>query len=107
MTTAPKVDQEKIVEALREVFDPEIPINVYDLGLIYDIQIDDNNKVSVVMTLTAPGCGMGPVIANNAEWRIAEVEGVEDVEVEMVFEPPWNPDMVTPEGKRALGLDSE
>ena len=105
MTTAPKVSQEKVIEALREVFDPEIPINVYDLGLIYDIQIDDSNKVSVVMTLTAPGCGMGPVIANNAEWRIAEVEGVEDVEVEMVFDPPWNPDMVTPAGKQALGLD--
>ena len=107
MTTAPKVDHEKIIEALREVFDPEIPINVYDLGLIYDIKVDDSNKVYVLMTLTAPGCGMGPVIANNAEWRIAEVEGVEDVEVEMVFEPAWNPDMVTPEGKRALGLDSE
>jgi FeS assembly SUF system protein len=99
------MNQEKIIEALREVYDPEIPINIYDLGLVYAIEINDNNKVFVTMTLIAPGCGMGPVIATNAEYRIAEVEGVEDVEVEMVFEPPWNPDMVTPEGKLALGLD--
>ena len=106
MADAPaKVEQEQIVEALREVYDPEIPVNVYDLGLIYDITIDDANKVFVQMTLTAPGCGMGPYIASNAEWRIAEVEGVEDVEVEMVMEPPWTPEMVTPEGKKLLGLD--
>ena len=104
-TTAPKVTQEKVIEALRDVYDPEIPVNVYDLGLIYGLQIDEENKVYVQMTLTAPGCGMGPAIASNAEWRIAEVEGVEDVEVEMVFDPPWNPEMVTPEGKKLLGLD--
>ena len=106
MADAPvKVEQRQIVEALREVYDPEIPVNVYDLGLIYDISIDDANKVFVQMTLTAPGCGMGPYIASNAEWRIAEVEGVEDVEVEMVTDPPWTPEMVTPEGKKLLGLD--
>ncbi len=105
MTTTPKVTLDQIVEALREVFDPEIPVNVYDLGLIYAIDIDESNKVYITMTLTAAGCGMGPVIANSAEWRIAEVEGVEDVEVEMVFDPPWSPDLVTEEGKRLLGLD--
>ena len=100
-----KVQVDQVIEALREVFDPEIPVNVYDLGLIYDLQVNDDNHVSVTMTLTAPGCGMGPYIAQNAEWRIAEVEGVEDVQVEMVFDPPWNPDMVTPEGRTLLGLD--
>jgi len=100
-----KVDEDQIIEALREVYDPEIPVNVYDLGLIYDIQVDAKNQVYVQMTLTAPGCGMGPYIAQNAEWRIAEVEGVEDVQVEMVFDPPWTPDMVREDGRKLLGID--
>ncbi len=95
---------DEIKEALRDVYDPEIPVNVYDLGLIYDIQLNEGN-VYVQMTLTAPGCGMGPYIAQNAEWRIAEIEGVEDVEVEMTFDPPWNPEMITEDGKKLLGLD--
>lgn len=102
---AATVEKEKIIEALRDVYDPEIPINVYDLGLIYDIQIDDTNRVQVTMTLTAPGCGMGPYIAQSAEWRIAEVEGVVDVEVEMTFDPPWTPDLLSEEGKTLLGID--
>ena len=104
MATAKEVTMDEIKEALREVYDPEIPVNVYDLGLIYEIQIDAG-QVYVQMTLTAPGCGMGPYIAQNAEWRIAEIEGVEDVEVDMVFDPPWNPDMITDEGKMLLGID--
>ena len=93
-----------IHEALRDVYDPEIPVNVLDLGLIYDIKITEG-QVYVQMTLTAPGCGMGPYIAQNAEWRIAEIEGVQDVEVDMVFDPPWNSEMITEEGKLLLGLD--
>lgn len=99
------VKESEIVDALRDVYDPEIPVNVYDLGLIYDIQINQENTVYIQMTLTAPGCGMGPYIAQNAEWRIAEVEGVADVQVEMVFDPPWNPDMVRDEGKKLLGIE--
>ena len=100
-----RITEEQVVEALRDVYDPEIPINVYDLGLIYGIQISDENDIAVEMTLTAPGCGMGPHIAQNAEWRIAEIEGANDVRVEMTFDPPWNPDMLKPEGKKLLGLD--
>ena len=94
----------EIQEALRGVYDPEIPVNVLDLGLIYDIKTDEG-QVYVQMTLTAPGCGMGPYIAQNAEWRIAEIDGVEDVEVDMVFDPPWSPELITEEGKKLLGLD--
>ena len=94
----------EIQEALIDVYDPEIPVNVLDLGLIYDIKIDEG-QVYVQMTLTAPGCGMGPYIAQNAEWRIAEIDGVEDVEVDMVFDPPWSPELITEEGKKLLGLD--
>lgn len=97
--------QQMVIEALREVYDPEIPVNVYDLGLIYGIEIDPENNVGVTMTLTAPGCSMGPAIAQNAEWRIAEIDGIGDVQVEMVFDPPWSPDLITEEGKKLLGID--
>ena len=101
---------EKVVwEQLKTCYDPEIPINVVDLGLIYscEIQTVESNEymAKVEMTLTAPGCGMGPMIAQQAEWRIAEIDGVEDVSVEIVHDPPWNPDMITEDGKIALGMD--
>ena len=98
------INKKEIIEVLQTCFDPEIPVNVLDLGLIYDIKIDEG-QVYVQMTLTAPGCGMGPYIAQNAEWRIAEIDGVEDVEVDMVFDPPWSPELITEEGKKLLGLD--
>jgi len=100
-----QVTKEQVIDALRDVYDPEIPVNVWDLGLIYAMDIDDENQVSITMTLTAPGCGMGPYIAQNAEWRVAEIDGVSDVQVEMVFEPPWSAEMLSPEGKILLGLD--
>jgi metal-sulfur cluster biosynthetic enzyme len=103
MTTA-SVTKDVVLEALHDVFDPEIPVNVVDLGLIYGVEVDDGN-VDVRMTLTFAGCGMGPYIAQQAEWRIAEIEGVEDVNVEMVFDPPWSPDQITEDGKKLLGLD--
>ena len=83
---------------------PEIPVNVVDLGLIYDVQVTEGD-VYVQMTLTAPGCGMGPMIAQQAEWAISELEGVEDVQVEMTFEPPWSPELISEDGKKLLGLD--
>ena len=95
---------DEVYEALREVYDPEIPINVVDLGLIYDVKLDEGN-VDIKMTLTFAGCGMGPYIAQQAEWRLAELEGVEDINVELVFDPPWSPDQITEEGKKLLGLD--
>ena len=99
------VTVDEVTEALKDVYDPEIPVNIVDLGLIYNIDVDDESRVHVEMTLTAAGCSMGPFIAQQAEWRIAEIEGVEDVNVEMVFDPPWTPDQITEEGKKLLGLD--
>lgn len=104
MADSTTVTEEAVLEALRDVYDPEIPINVVDLGLIYGVQIE-NGVVNIDMTLTFPGCGMGPYIAQQAEWRLAEVEGVEDVHVEMVFDPPWTPDLITEEGKKQMGMD--
>ena len=98
------VSQELVFETLKTVFDPEIPVNIVDLGLIYAVRVEDN-EVEVDMTLTAQGCGMGPYIAQQAEWRIAEMEHVEDVMVNLVWEPPWSPENITEDGKRLLGID--
>ncbi len=96
--------QENVIGALKNVYDPEIPVNVVDLGLIYEVKINEGT-VYVQMTLTAPGCGMGPQIAQQAEWAVADLDGIEDVQVEMVFDPPWSPDLITEDGKKLLGLD--
>ena len=98
------VSQEEVYEALRTVYDPEIPVNVVDLGLIYDVQVSDENDVFVQMTLTFPGCGMGPHIAQQAEWAIQDVEGVEDVQIELTFDPPWSPDLISDEARSSLGI---
>ena len=96
--------KEEVIEVMKTVYDPEIPGNVGDLGVVYVVNVTEGD-VHVLMTLTAPGCGMGPIIAQQAEWAISEVEGVDDVEVEMIFDPPWNPDMITEDGKKLLGID--
>ncbi len=92
-----------IYDSLKAVYDPEIPVNIVDLGLIYDVQVNDSN-VYVQMTLTAPGCGMGPYIAQQAEWAIQELDGVEDVQIELVFEPAWTPDLISEDARAQLGI---
>ena len=104
MAETATVTRDEVLEALKEVYDPEIPVNVVDLGLVYGVSVEEGD-VEVQMTLTFAGCGMGPYIAQQAEWRLAELEGVEDVNVEMVYDPPWSPDMITEDGKKLLGLD--
>ena len=104
MAETATITRDDVIEALKDVFDPEIPVNVVDLGLVYDVGVDKGD-VDVKMTLTFAGCGMGPYIAQQAEWRIAEIEGVEDVNVELVYDPPWTPDLITEDGKKLLGLD--
>ena len=104
MANLKTVTKDDVLEALRDVYDPEIPVNIVDLGLVYEVEVADAD-VEVQMTLTFAGGGMGPYIAQQAEWRLAEVEGIEDINVDLVFDPPWTPDMITEEGKRLLGLD--
>ncbi len=104
MTIQSTLTADEVYEALRDVYDPEIPVNIVDLGLVYGVDVDSGN-VDVKMTLTFAGCGMGPYIAQQAEWRIAEIDSVEDVNVELTFDPPWTPDLITDEGKKLLGLD--
>jgi len=100
-----KVTRDDVIEALKDVYDPEIPVNVFDLGLVYRVDVTDENEVDIDMTLTAPGCGMGPYIAQQAEWRIAELDDVEDVQVNLVWDPPWSPELISDDGKKLLGID--
>ncbi len=101
-------DPEAVWSQLRQVFDPEIPVNIVDLGLVYSMDIatqdDGAHKVDVAMTLTAPGCGMGPVIAEDAKSKILLVPGVADAEVRITWDPAWNQSMISEEGKMKLGL---
>lgn len=97
-------------DALKGCYDPEIPVNIVDLGLVYDLVIEPGegagkHRVAVKMTLTAPGCGMGPVIANDAKARIENLPQVEEAEVVIVWDPVWNPHMISEEGRKVLGLE--
>ncbi len=94
--------KEKVIAALRNVYDPEIPVNVYDLGFIYNIDISDEGKVHILMTLTVPGCPIYQIITRNVAETIKQIEGVKDVEVELTFEPRWSIDKITEEGKKKL-----
>ena len=101
------VQEEQVWEQLRTVYDPEIPVNIVELGLIYDLQIDNKKEgshINVKMTLTAPGCGMGPAIAMDAEMKIRNIPGVNDVMVEIVWEPMWDREMMSDEAKLQLGM---
>ena len=101
-------DEDQIRESLKSVFDPEIPVNVVDLGLIYRVEIKDseeNGRMAFIdLTLTAPGCGMGPVIADDVKGKVLELPGIDDAEVEIVWDPPWTQDLISEEGKMELGL---
>jgi probable FeS assembly SUF system protein SufT len=102
--------EEKVWEQLRNCYDPVIPVNIVDLGLIYSLTTSDaetppgGKNVDVKMTLTAPGCGMGPALAADAEQRILGIPGVADVKVELVWDPPWSPDRISEAGRQTLGM---
>ena len=96
--------EEKIVRMLKTVFDPEIPVNIYDLGLIYRIEPQEDNSVDIDMTLTAPNCPAVDFIVEDVRMKTASVEGVKDVNVNIVFEPAWDKDMMSEEAKLELGF---
>jgi probable FeS assembly SUF system protein SufT len=109
--TAPAgpVDEQALWEALKTCYDPEIPVNIVDLGLVYDLHQTPvpggGTRVDVKMTLTAPGCGMGATIAGDAQQKLLGLPGVEEAVVELVWDPPWHQSMITAEGRRILGLE--
>lgn len=103
------LEEQKVWDVLKTCFDPEIPLNIVDLGLIYNLSIsprpDGTHQVNIKMTLTAPGCGMGTVIAQDAQEKLVQLPGVGEANVEIVWDPPWHQSMITPAGRLALGLD--
>ncbi|HVX49148.1 MAG TPA: DUF59 domain-containing protein [Chitinophagaceae bacterium] len=96
--------RDKIEETLRTVHDPEIPVNIYDLGLVYGIKIDDDSKVQITMTLTAPACPAAGDISFTVEDKVRAIEGVKDVHVHLTFDPQWTKDMMSEEAKLELGF---
>ncbi|MDR1865498.1 MAG: iron-sulfur cluster assembly protein [Bacteroidales bacterium] len=94
----------KIVEVLKSIYDPEIPVNIYDLGLIYDIRVSDDNGVTITMTLTAPNCPIADDIVLQVKESVEAVKGVKSVAIDLVFDPPWSKDMISEEAMLELGL---
>lgn len=95
---------ENIIEALKEIFDPEIPVNIYDLGLIYGVDVTDDGDVAVVMTLTTPHCPVAESMPGEVELRVSAVPGVRDAQVEITWNPPWDPSKMTDEARLELGM---
>jgi len=96
--------RDKIEAALRTVFDPEIPVNIFDLGLVYDVHMEDNGNVKITMTLTAPACPAAGEIVHDVQMRVEEIEGVIDCHVQLTFDPAWNKEMMSEEAKLELGF---
>ena len=103
------LSEDQVWDALKNVYDPEIPVNIVDLGLVYGMELlplpGGESKVEVKMTLTAQGCGMGPAIAMDAQHRIEGLTGVEEADVQVVWDPPWGPEMISADGKKRLGIE--
>ena len=99
--------KEKVVDILKKCNDPELPIDLWNLGLIYDLNINENENnfdVSILMSLTTPGCTMGQYMMDDMKMKLATIKNIGNVEIELTFDPPWNPEMMTEEGKVKLGL---
>jgi FeS assembly SUF system protein len=96
--------QADVIEALREIFDPEIPVNIYDLGLIYGVEVDENRDATVTMTLTTPHCPVAETMPGEVELRVSSVPGIRDAEVNLVWDPPWGPHKMSDEARLELGM---
>ncbi|MGM0640083.1 MAG: metal-sulfur cluster assembly factor [Thermotogota bacterium] len=100
----PKVTEEQVIKALENVYDMEIGFDVVSLGLIYNVDIDDNNNVHVDMTLTTPMCPLAGMMVEDAKSKVSQVEGINEVDVELTFDPPWDPSKASEEVRRLLGI---
>ena len=96
--------RDKAIEVIKTIYDPEIPVNIYELGLIYDVQLKENNHIDVTMTLTSPSCPVAESLPAEVEEKVKSVEGVESAKVELTFEPTWDKDMMSEEAKLELGF---
>ena len=93
-----------IIERLKDVYDPEIPVNIYDLGLIYNVDIDEANKANLIMTLTAPGCPVADILVEDVRQAALAVDGISEADVELTFDPPWDKSMMSEEARLELGF---
>lgn len=93
-----------IIERLKDVYDPEIPVNIYDLGLVYNVDVDENNRANIIMTLTAPGCPVADVLLEDVRQAAIAVDNVEECNVELTFDPPWEKSMMSEEARLELGF---
>ncbi|NBP73312.1 MAG: SUF system Fe-S cluster assembly protein [Alphaproteobacteria bacterium] len=96
--------KEDVIAAIRECYDPEIPVNIYDLGLIYDVHVSETSKVDLVMTLTSPHCPVAEILPAQVKSRVELVEGVDEVDLELTWDPPWTPDQMSEAAKLELGF---
>lgn len=101
---SPQSMEEMVVDAIRTVYDPEIPVNIYDLGLIYDLRVEEGNKIVVKMTLTTPACPIAGSMPGMVEQAVRMLDSVSECEVELVWDPPWNPDMMTEAARLQLNI---
>lgn len=101
----PAVAEKQIIKVLRTIYDPEIPVNIYDIGLIYELNISEDSDVHIVMTLTAPTCPVAGTLPPQVESSVREIPGVRDVKVDLTWEPPWSMDMISDAARLELGLD--
>jgi metal-sulfur cluster biosynthetic enzyme len=99
------VTEDVVVEALREVYDPELHYNIYDLGLVYDITVNNGDSVHLLLTLTTPACPIGPMVTDQIQETLGLIPGVKDVDIEWTFDPAWGPDMMSDEARADLGID--
>ena len=99
-----KIIEDSIINVIKTIFDPEIPVNIYELGLIYDVRVDDNSNVEVDMTLTSPNCPVAESLPQEVKTKIELIEGLKEVEVILLFDPPWDKDMMSEEAKFELGF---
>ena len=96
--------KEKVIAEIKKIYDPEIPVNIYELGLIYKIEVDDNNKVLIEMTLTSPNCPVAESLPNSVKDNILKIDGVSDVDLKLIWDPPWTKDLMSDEAKLELGF---
>ena len=96
--------REQVIAEIRKIYDPEIPVNIYDLGLIYNVVVDENNKVNIEMTLTSPNCPVAESLPNSVKAKVLEVDGVNDVDLNLVWDPPWTKDKMSEAAKLELNL---
>ncbi len=96
--------ESRIVEVLKSIYDPEIPVNIYDLGLIYEVRVDEEQVAHITMTLTAPNCPMADELVDEVTYKVAGIRGIKECDLKLTFTPPWDRDMLTDEAKLELGL---